>query len=317
MTDTVLQLGEFAFADVEIPETIRVGGIQRMSIKTRIGGKRRIDCMGREDRPLEWTGMFTGATAAARARFLDGLRTGGQPQSLTWGYYNYTVVVREFEASYERFYRIPYRIACEVVSDNVQPLTQVVPSVDAAIDDDMTTASGLGDAIGDGPLSSLLGGLDTAIGAVSSFATAAQSTINSVLAPLAAVQSRLGTLIQSSNLTMQNVTTFGGVLPGAPAAIGPGLLAGQTQNMLQANNLFELRNVCGRMGANLVSLGSPPKKIALAGGNLFQVAQQQYGDANAWTAIAKANGMTDPFVVGTATLAIPPRSDQSGGILSA
>jgi hypothetical protein len=57
--------------------------------------------------------------------------------------------------------------------------------------------------------------------------------------------------------------------------------------------------------------------MAIAGGNLFQIAQNQYGDALAWTALARANGLTDPFVQGSAILSVPPRPDNAGGVLAA
>lgn len=316
--DTILTLGDFTFASFEVPEEIHFGGSQRMSVKELIGGKRVIDCMGRSDRPLDWSGVFTGPDAAARAQFLDSLRVGGLQQDVSWGQFKYQVVVRDFDASYQRFYRVPYHIVCEVVTDQTQPVTVAPPTaIDAALQDDFNTASGLGGLIGDSALSTILGGLDTAISAVSSFANAAQSTINSVLLPLGAVQQRVTTLIGASTLTLQNVSTFGGVLPNTPFSQAPGRLVSQTNTMLQTNNLFCLRNVLGRMNANLVSINSPQKKIPTAGGNLFQMAQSQYGDATAWTALAQANGITDPFIKGTATIAVPPQPGNSGGILSA
>lgn len=318
MVDTVLQLGAFAFASFEVPEEIRFGGTQRLSVKELVGGKRVLDAMGRADRPLEWSGLFTGQDASARAQFLDSLRVGGLPQDLSWGQFKYQVVVRDFEASYQRFYRIPYHIVCEVSADQTKPVTSAPPpAIDDALNDDLSTADGLGGLIGDGILSSLLGGLDTAISAVSSFATAAQSVINSVLQPLQAVQARISILIGSASNTLGNVTTFGGLLPNNPASILAGQLTNQTVNMVQLTNLFQLRNVCGRMNANLVSINAPQKTVATAGGNLYQIATSQYGDATAWTALARANGTTDPFIAGTAILKVPAKPDNAGGVLSA
>ena len=318
MPDTVLTLGGFAFASFEVPEVLRFGTTQRLAIKQRIGGKRVIDAMGVEEPPLEWSGIFTGLDAVSRAQFLQSLAASGQQQDLSWGQFKYQVVVHEVMADYERFYRVPYRIVCEVVTNQTNPVTTTPPkAIDAALQDDFNAAQGLGGIIGDANLSALLGGLDTAINSVSSFATAAQSTINSVLTPVNAIQSRVGTLIQASNLTVQNVVTFGGVLPHTPPALAPGLLVSQTSDAMQVNNLFQLRNVMGRMNANLLSINQPAKKVATAGGNLFDIATKQYGDATAWTALAKANGLTDPFLTGSATLAVPQRSDNSGGVLSA
>lgn len=316
--DTVLQLGDVSFADMEVPESIRFGGSQAMSVKKLIGGKRVIDVMGPDDLPPSWSGVFFGPSASARAQFLDSLRSGGKQQKLTWGTFSYLVVIHEFEADYQRSNRIPYHIVCEVAANDTSPPPSVPPPpIDQALQSDFNTASGLGGIIGDDTLSGLLDGLDTAISGVSSFANAAQSTINSVLLPLNAVQQRVGTLMTASELTLQNTSTFGGVLPNTPFAQVASKLTGQTNMALQMTSLVQLQGVTGRMGANLVGINSPQASVTTAGGNLFNIANQQYGDATAWTAIARANGTTDPFIDGIATLKIPPRADQAGGILNA
>jgi len=45
--------------------------------------------------------------------------------------------------------------------------------------------------------------------------------------------------------------------------------------------------------------------ITVAGGDLYRVALDQYGDATAWIQIAQANNLTDPVVRGVQTLEIP------------
>jgi nucleoid-associated protein YgaU len=59
------------------------------------------------------------------------------------------------------------------------------------------------------------------------------------------------------------------------------------------------------------------KTITVAGGNLFAIAAQQYGDATQWYLIAAANGLKDPFLNGVVTLSIPPAQTTGGtdGIL--
>jgi nucleoid-associated protein YgaU len=69
--------------------------------------------------------------------------------------------------------------------------------------------------------------------------------------------------------------------------------------------------------ANLAAVNSSPNVVMTAGGNLFQIAQEQYGDPTDWPAIAAANGLTDPFIQGLNTLTIPPQPGNSGGILDA
>ena len=316
--DTVLTLGDFEFARYEIPEQITFGGDQRLVVHELVGGTRVIDAMGRADAPLEWSGLFQGENALARARYLDGLRVAGQSLILTWDEFMFEVLVASFRADYQRFYQIPYRISCTVVKDLSNPVTSIADAgIDELIGDDMNSANSLGDLIGDGPLSGLLGTLDSAIGAVSSFATAAQSTINSVLQPLAAVQARVQVLIGSVGNTVANVTTLGGILPNNPIAQQAAKLTGQVTAMTQLPQLYNLQSVLGRMGGNLGTIGKGTNSITQAGGNLYDMAAKAYGDATAWTTLAKANKLADPQLTGINSVTVPATPDGSGGVLYA
>jgi hypothetical protein len=51
------------------------------------------------------------------------------------------------------------------------------------------------------------------------------------------------------------------------------------------------------------------RSITVIGGNLFEIAASEYGDALQWINIARANGIKDPILVGTQELLIPPYSD--------
>lgn len=56
-------------------------------------------------------------------------------------------------------------------------------------------------------------------------------------------------------------------------------------------------------------------KIQVAGGNLYQIAATQLGDATQWIRIADANDLTDPFLTGVVTLVIPDRNASlTGGL---
>lgn len=316
--DTILTLGDFEFSRLEIPEKIPFGGEQRLVVHELVGGIRVIDAMGRNDAPIEWGGLFQGDTALARARYLDGLRIAGQSLVLTWDELIYEVVISSFKAEFERFYQIPYRISCTVLQDLSSPVTSIAdPGIDDLIAEDMNSANGLGDLIGDGPLSGLLGALDSAISTVSSFATAVQSTINGVLAPLAAVQARVGLLISSVGNTVSNVATLGGILPNNPIAQQAAKLTGQVTAMTQLPQLYNLQSVLGRMGGNLGTIGKGVNTVTQAGGNLYSMAANAYNDATAWTTLAKANKLSDPQLIGINTLVIPSVPDNSGGVMSA
>lgn len=317
-SDTTLVLGSFEFASLEIPAEIGFGGEHRLSVHELVGGTRIVDSMGRSDKALEWSGTFLGSGAIDRARALDTMRASGVAQSLVWSQFTYLVVVRSFHASYQKRYQIPYRIACEVISDLTSPITgSGLPPVDAAIADDAIASTSLVGSIGDSTLTAAMGTLNTAIASVSSFAQAAQSTINGVLQPLAAVQARAALLIASTANAIGTVTTFGGVLPSSSLSQSAAQLTNQVVNMTRLTSLYGLSNTLGRMGANLGSINSAQNTVATAGGNLFQIARQQYGDATAWTGIAKANGLTDPFVQGAKVLTVPPLADNQAGVLGA
>ena len=53
--------------------------------------------------------------------------------------------------------------------------------------------------------------------------------------------------------------------------------------------------------------------ITVVGGNLFQIAAQQLGDATQWNLIAALNGLSDPFLIGQMTLILPPLNPSAGG----
>lgn len=314
--DTTLNLGNFQFARFEIPESIKWGGSQRTTEHELVGGQRVVDAMGRSDSPLAWSGLFRGANATERARQLDTMRAQGVAQKLTWGQFSYVVIVKEFEADYERFYQIPYRISCGVVSDQANPVTHSSPpSVDTDMANDFGAAMGLSKQVGDPTLGLLMGALGTAISLVPSFVNAPRSSIASVQQPLAAVQARTQILIGVSGNTLAGAPSFGGVQAGISPALSAAALIGQSANHSQLSTLYLLGSLVGRMGANLGAISTSSNTVTTAGGNLFSVASQQYGDPTAWTGIAKANDLTDPFVQGAQTLNIPPQPDNADGIL--
>lgn len=316
--DTFLILDDLNFSRFEVPENIQFGGDQLLAEHKLVGGKRVIDAMGRDDTDLHWSGLFLGANASERARYLNYLRIAGNPLTLTWGGLAYKVVIRTVLCDYRRSYEIPYSIVCCVVEDMTIPVTAANSvEIDSAIGDDMNTMNSLGSSIGDGTLSSLLGTLSSAISAVSLFANAAQSTISSVLTPLHAVQQQVTLLIGSVSSTISNIATVGGILPNNPIAIQASKLSSQIGGFTQLPLLLNLQSSAGRMGSNLGASLTSGNSITTAGGNLFTMASKAYGDATAWTTIARANKITDPALTGVQTLVIPPTADGNGGVYGA
>ena len=312
----IVQLESVQFSGMEVPESIPFGGDQKLNVHELIGGARVVDAMGRSDMPLEWSGIFMGDTALDRARYVDGLRVAGNAVPLTWSELSYSVVIRSFKADFRFVSYIPYSITCEVVQDQTQPQTSLAPPpLDDQMDADMDAAFGYGGLIGDSTLSGLLGGINTAIAGISSFANASQSALNAVLLPIAAAQTQLTTLIAAATNTIQNVGTVGGILPNTPTLTAANALIGQAAAFNSLPPMYALQNTLGRMSANISSVSSSANVQTVAGGNLFQIAADAYGDADSWTAIAKANGLSDPVINGLASLKIPAAADTTGGLL--
>jgi len=148
-----------------------------------------------------------------------------------------------------------------------------------------------------------------------SISTASQSTINGITQAVQAALARVAVLIEETNAAIGTPTTFGGVTPGISPQVSAGNLIAAAANTMQLWTLMQLQAVLGRMMLNLGSVSSSPNTFSTAGGNLFQIAQDEYGDATDWTAIAAANGLIDPFIQGVESLIIPSHPGDTGGIL--
>lgn len=122
MADTNLILGDFTFNHAEIPERINFGGEQSLAINKFVGGGRVIDCMGRDDDDISWSGWFIGTNALDRAHYLDRLRANGDQLVFKYFDFYYSVVIKSFKANLEKYYQIPYTISLAVIQDLSNPV---------------------------------------------------------------------------------------------------------------------------------------------------------------------------------------------------
>ena len=51
--------------------------------------------------------------------------------------------------------------------------------------------------------------------------------------------------------------------------------------------------------------------VTVTNTTLFHVAAQWFADATQWSRIAQQNGLSDPMIIGTVTLQLPPASGGS------
>jgi hypothetical protein len=135
-----LILGDFEFADFEIPEVIAgLGGTQSNAKHGLIGGARIVNAMGQNDSDPHWTGRFRGAQAATRCQQLDWMRKAGEQLPLIFGSFFFTVLIDSFTYDYEREYQIRYQMKVIVINSDVLPTP---PSLTDLVNADLLSLSG-------------------------------------------------------------------------------------------------------------------------------------------------------------------------------
>jgi hypothetical protein len=136
-----LTLGDVLFRDFEIPSKITgaIGGKQGLAKHKLLGGARVTDAMGPDPEDPAWEGRFRGADAEDRAQQLDAMKDAGQEVLLTFGSFQYTVVIEEFVCDYMQAYEIPYRIKCYITQVTTAAAS---PGLDDLVTSDTTALSG-------------------------------------------------------------------------------------------------------------------------------------------------------------------------------
>ncbi|MDR6511452.1 hypothetical protein J2792_002324 [Novosphingobium capsulatum] len=320
---TTLTLGGVVFGRYEIPERIPFGGEQRMNVHRLVGGKKVVDVLGADPVNPEWSGFFIGPDAQARARQIEVLLKAGEPLALTWSERSYTVIIRSFRCEFELAWRIPYSLGVEVVSDNVTPITAGT-SLDttAQVNADATAVATSAASVGNTGLTGAVSSIQSALKSVQDFRTATVSQINAVLTPINQARAIVTGLMQEASTTLAqlgSLASLGGAVPNPVAQFVSGLSL--SVNAAQTTGtLADIDARLGRMSLNIGALSAGAKTVTTGSTSLFAVAADQYGDARDWTALAQANGLTDPQVNGITTLVVPAKpgaAATTGGVLNA
>lgn len=313
---TTVSLGGFVFEDFEVPEEMNFGGAQELKVHRFVGGRKKIDSMGADEDPVEWRGRFRGPQAMTRARALDAMRKAGKAHRLTWGELAFTVKIARFAADYQNAREIPYRIVCEVETDDASPITtggQI--GATQMIGGDFRDAFAAASGIGSRELTGRLGGIRDAISKVQDFGTASRETLNSVLRPIISAQQTVTALITAAEDTLESVQAVGGIVPGLANRDLTGGLLGQAAAAGDVAALYDVQAFLGRAETNLGAIGSSGAEVVTAGADLFSLAAKHYGDATEWATIARANGLIDPIQEGIQAVTIPPSPANTGGVL--
>ena len=223
MAEGGLLLGPILFQDFELPERVRWGGQQRLTVHNLPGGVRVIDSLGRDDSDIVWSGVFSGDDAAVRARALDLMRAEGNPWSLTWEWFFYTVVIARFEADYTRSNWIPYRVTCKVVRDETAVAVEATVSLATSVLSDLASAQSLGSAVALGgvigslaPTQATQPGSSAYVGASAALAGASQQIDTGI----AGTEGQIGTVSVSDAAGLDTTTNLAGQLAALTAVRG-------------------------------------------------------------------------------------------------
>ena len=327
--------GPFVFTDAEIPEHIAHGGKQALSIDRLIGGRRIVRPLGPDEDDISFSGLFA-YQGTARSDFLDSVRRRGDMCTLTWDNRRMLVVISSYHPDYLRPYQIGYSITFSVVRNDasfVDVVPTVTPFMQLAYDaqhlnnmaacsfsSSNSTLSSLSTSISSGlktveaavqPIANGLRSISTIVGNAANCAAAIGNQITqtaaAITAPVAQLLANTQSLITNSESAISSAASFGGVLPGNPLALTVGKYMSQMNTAVQIPALYETQAVAQRMQKNIALAANPTTAttVTVGGGNLYDVAAKQYGDATQWTKIASANNLTDPNITGIKTLVIP------------
>ncbi|AMG57763.1 hypothetical protein [Pantoea vagans] len=308
-TVTRLVIGDFEFLDFEVPERLALPGRQKTVLHQMVGGKRVIDVLGVEYDPLTWSGVITGSQSGERVKALERMRDAGEKLTLTLDDYSYSVVITAFTPVYEFIYRRPYTIEVAIVANNASPLKvdALTGALQGLLDSDIGQALGLSDIIDVSTVTSAVTTVQSAVKEVTDFAHATVDQVQAVVRPIIAAQTIVQQQISQLESAASQITTLGGLVPGNPISTTVSNLLSQADQSTRIPALYSLQNVLGRLNKNVSSgqTADGVRTVTQSGGNLYQVASDQYGDASLWSSIASANDLTDPQLSGINTLTIP------------
>lgn len=197
--DANLILGNIQFGHLEVPENFNFGTSQITYTHQLVGGARIIDSIGQSPHNIGWSGMFFGENASDRARYLDYLAAQGSQVQLSFGEFNYTVIVQSFSGQFERFYQVPYTINLLVVQNLSLPVSTVLPNgYNNALENDLINLLNQAGFVNDAALTNSLLSISNSIDAAGDLASATSQQINDIQANIGNSQAIVQQLISAN-----------------------------------------------------------------------------------------------------------------------
>lgn len=309
LSATRVVLGTFEFVDFEVPERISLGAKQQIVVHKLVGGARVVDVLGVDYDAIRWSGIITGNESASRVLALEQIRDAGRPITFTLDDVAFEVVLSEFVPVYEFVYRRPYSLELTVIKRQDAPslVDALTGSLDALVNGDIGKMLGLADIIDIKAVTDAVTAVQDAVAQVQDIANATVAAVQTIVRPIVAAQQIVHGAIAQLESAARDITTLGGLVPGNPVAKTVDNVLRQVDSVTRLPALYQMNNVLGRLNKNVQTgqIANGVRTITQAGGTLYQMASDLYGDASKWLGIAAANKMTDPKVDGIKSIIAP------------
>ena len=287
MASLNFSIGDVQLYDFEVPEEFGpLGGKQVIYRHEFAGGYISQRSFGNFPEPITWKGYLTGANAISRQQQLDAIRAAGDDVTLSYGGYSFVGKVTRFHAKAKHQYLIPYEI-------------QFWPSQDLS---------------GTGGQSQTFESSDQVLSTESSSFNDIVAGTDGLALPAALATSAAAVQTALQNALLNGDGTVAGILPTDAAAVQAAVQAfqilaapyAQGTDATAASPAVDAIAWATTIGTTVANVPTSIATLRLINPNLFMLAQQYYGDATQWQAIATASGLQpDPQPIGQFTVTIP------------
>lgn len=257
MPDFILTLGGVDFQDFEVPDSIKAGGKQALSVHKYPGGIRTVDTSGPDDNPIAWSGTFLDGNAELRCQQLDTMRRQGSVVPVTWSSYSYLVIVESFDWDFKRFYQIPYSISLTVAQDQTQPFSgddqDVEDQIQSDISDAVSDASGFALGITSG-LSAAVATVQNTVGTVASVSGASIGFLTGLQDQVETASGIASGVLSQTDAAMSAAGAAVNFASGTPPET---MIANVGNLVLQSSALplaFDAANKLTRLGKNIAAV---------------------------------------------------------------
>jgi hypothetical protein len=270
-----LSIGEVTFNTDEVPEDLEIGAAEQMIVaKTLPGGTRVVQRFGNDPLNVAWTGKFMAANVKPRVAQLRAYQVAGTTVLLSWLNEKYHVTIKSFKPKYHNANYADYEIEVVVISD----------------------ANGAFTIASSTTIDAQVAALQAQVNANNAVIVHADPTGSQTFQQQLANVYRL--LALAAPLAQGVVGQSGNAIISAIAGT-MGLIAAYqgTLSTLSAQyaDVIQLQGALAAISGN-VATGQNPKSVQTQGGNLFNIAAQQYGDVSLAFKLASANGVFSPFL---------------------